>query len=407
MAPIAIERAVVAEAAKAPDDAAFVAASEAIAADFAADLAVMKDERPPTVGLPSGEELAARVAPEFEERPAPIVGSDHPPVETVAEPEEAPSRADRVSAALRLSREAARAWADLIRPPVRRFLPHSLRPPNPPSKGGPDPPKVRAAFVSNFQKTYFRTQDFAQRVVQLLAGGGLCNFLHAPPQRRLRINVNLSYQPLKLTWFIGSVNMTPGRALVPRSQASGSSSRVGRSPGCLPRPRPRPPDPVFLLKWLLAGPLSLEARQPGLFDRWAGCLALFLVRPIPLVDGRVEQLPADPAEGRVRALSLQDLPPVGDGASGSALISRKLGGASWGFFSAMVGGVVVEPPSLGLVGDDAPPSGPGIFLSLFLIKGVPDCRECMFGLPVVHSRFSGSACPDCRDCMHPAKSKSK
>lgn len=120
---VSTERSVVAGEAKADDDTAFVAASEAMAADFAADLSAMREERSsaeddpamlavatPPVGLPDGEELSVPPSLAAEDDLADVVASDEATIET----EEAPSRADRVSSAIRLTRDAAQAWADLM-----------------------------------------------------------------------------------------------------------------------------------------------------------------------------------------------------------------------------------------------------------------------------------------------------
>jgi hypothetical protein len=126
-APISIEPSAIAEEVKVADDSAFVAVSEAMAVDFAADSMTMRDERspsedatailanePPTVGLPGGEELAVQVAPVGEDDLSDVVGSDDLPGEAATEADEASTRADRVSSAIRLSREAVRAWVDLM-----------------------------------------------------------------------------------------------------------------------------------------------------------------------------------------------------------------------------------------------------------------------------------------------------
>jgi hypothetical protein len=97
----------------APADAAFLAASEATAADFVADSASMRDETSPSadipsmlsceappVGLPVGEVLA-------------VDGSDGDGGATVWM-EQRPTRAERVISAIRLTHEAVRAWSELI-----------------------------------------------------------------------------------------------------------------------------------------------------------------------------------------------------------------------------------------------------------------------------------------------------
>jgi hypothetical protein len=128
--PDSIGPSVVAEPAKAADDAAFDAVSEAMVAEFVADTMPMAEmpspieddpatvgvEAPP-VGLPDGEELAAQVAPASDVEPADAFESDDMPADATTETEEAEdaSRADRVSSALRVTGEAVRAWVSLIR----------------------------------------------------------------------------------------------------------------------------------------------------------------------------------------------------------------------------------------------------------------------------------------------------
>ncbi len=122
-----IEPAAIAESAKIPGDMAFVAASEAMAAEFAADRLTMLEERspaedvptmvaseaPPAVGLPDGEELASSVELPDDEGPVVLAGSADVG-EVPAGTDAPPASVDRFSSALRLTREAVQAWADLM-----------------------------------------------------------------------------------------------------------------------------------------------------------------------------------------------------------------------------------------------------------------------------------------------------
>jgi hypothetical protein len=99
-------------------DLAFEAVSEAMAADFSADLLTMQAEEspsetapvmlssdePPAVGLPDGEETMTLAVPADEAEA----------VEPDEETSESHSCLDRVSSAVRLTREAVQAWATLI-----------------------------------------------------------------------------------------------------------------------------------------------------------------------------------------------------------------------------------------------------------------------------------------------------
>ena len=114
-----------AEASHADADLIFEVASETMATDFAADLLALQSESPgpddaPTpaeapviasVGLPAGEDLATPDAPAVE-----VVASSES-VEadeaSIEEEHDAPSVA-RLSNAVRLTREAVQAWAELI-----------------------------------------------------------------------------------------------------------------------------------------------------------------------------------------------------------------------------------------------------------------------------------------------------
>ena len=110
---------------RADDDRNFEAISEAMAASFAAELVASRAEEtgpadapamtrapePTSVGLPEGEEIASLTAPADE---AIAVASDDEPTDTLSGADEAPSRDDRLSSAVRLTREAARAWGAVM-----------------------------------------------------------------------------------------------------------------------------------------------------------------------------------------------------------------------------------------------------------------------------------------------------
>ena len=111
----------VAEDSTASADNAFEAVSGAMAADFSADLMAIQAEESsteaapvalvvletPAVGLPDGEETMCQAARADE---AEAVGPGEPTIES----DESPSRLERVSSAVRLTREAVHAWAALI-----------------------------------------------------------------------------------------------------------------------------------------------------------------------------------------------------------------------------------------------------------------------------------------------------
>ncbi|WP_435008872.1 hypothetical protein P12x_000122 [Tundrisphaera lichenicola] len=118
---------VMAEIVKADDDRTFEVASEAMAADFAADLLAIQVENPgpddtparsevaalAMVGVPSGEEAFVSWEAPAEE----VVASTTEEIEvdaTYEEEDEDSSAVDRLSTAVRLTREAVQAWADLI-----------------------------------------------------------------------------------------------------------------------------------------------------------------------------------------------------------------------------------------------------------------------------------------------------
>ncbi len=129
---------------RADDDRNFEAISEEMAASFAAELVASRAEEtgpadapamtrapePTSVGLPEGEEIASLTAPADEaiavasdDEPtdtlsgadeAIAVASDDEPADTLSGADEAPSRDDRLSSAVRLTREAARAWGAVM-----------------------------------------------------------------------------------------------------------------------------------------------------------------------------------------------------------------------------------------------------------------------------------------------------
>ncbi len=112
-------------------DQAFEVVSGELAAAFAADPVVTSEELPTVatagdaapagvielaaVGLPDGEELATVVGVDSAVEPGSIATIDQPAVEVE---DEAPSRADQLALAIRLSREAAQAWAAVIQESV-------------------------------------------------------------------------------------------------------------------------------------------------------------------------------------------------------------------------------------------------------------------------------------------------
>jgi hypothetical protein len=123
---VSIEPSVVAEQVKAPDDAAFVAVSEAMVSEFAADSVPIRDEASPVedapvmvasdappVGLPGGEESSVQVSPATETEKVDAFKSDDVPSESTDETDKVPTQAD-LSSAIRLTREAVQAWANLM-----------------------------------------------------------------------------------------------------------------------------------------------------------------------------------------------------------------------------------------------------------------------------------------------------
>ena len=123
------------ESAPTAADLAFEAASGRVSADFASDQAaslasarVAADSdatfaeaaAPAAFGRPAGEEIATVPAPAptvevAAAEPAVPPSADDETCGGVAFEDEAPSRADRLSSAVRITREAVQAWSDLIR----------------------------------------------------------------------------------------------------------------------------------------------------------------------------------------------------------------------------------------------------------------------------------------------------
>lgn len=115
-------------------DAAFEAVSEGIVAELSSDLlAIHRDEAlndqlganftvedPVSVGLPEGEEVGCLILTSAAEAESAIVDRTSDSVEPIigsAEP------LDRVSSAVKLTREAIQAWADLMQQPVEECQP--------------------------------------------------------------------------------------------------------------------------------------------------------------------------------------------------------------------------------------------------------------------------------------------
>ena len=114
-------------------DLAFEAASGRVSAEFASDMAATlasakaaadsdatfaEAAAPAALDLPAGEEIAPAPATTVEvaaAEPAVPPSADDETCGGVAFEDEAPSRADRLSSAVRITREAVQAWSDLIR----------------------------------------------------------------------------------------------------------------------------------------------------------------------------------------------------------------------------------------------------------------------------------------------------
>jgi hypothetical protein len=114
-------------------DVSFEAVLERIANGFAADVLASDRQEPPvdevapqvtvevpaSVGLPEGEERGCLVVPADEVKTAEVawIEADRPaePVEVTIE---SPSRLERISSAVRLTREAVEAWAAVMQMPV-------------------------------------------------------------------------------------------------------------------------------------------------------------------------------------------------------------------------------------------------------------------------------------------------
>jgi hypothetical protein len=115
-------------------DAAFKAVTDEVAADLSADLLASHREEVPSdqvntkvvcempapVGLPEGEEVGCLVVLADEAETAQITWTEDV---LPAEPVESPARVDRVSSAVRLTREAVQAWADLMQQSVEECHP--------------------------------------------------------------------------------------------------------------------------------------------------------------------------------------------------------------------------------------------------------------------------------------------
>jgi hypothetical protein len=118
---------------KLSEDQAFEAVTDAIAADFTADL-VAKAPEPqpvveettvvevfeiPAVGLPAGEELVSQVV--TEEKVDVAVPAEKPVTTELTEAVQ--DRLERISSAVRLTRDAVQAWADVIQDPIDEISP--------------------------------------------------------------------------------------------------------------------------------------------------------------------------------------------------------------------------------------------------------------------------------------------
>jgi hypothetical protein len=118
---------------QADPDEAFKTVSETIVADLSADLLANHREESPTdqvaskvatdepspIALPEGEEVGCLVVVAEEAKTAEVAWSEEArPAESVEPIVEPPARLDRVSSAVRLTREAVQAWAELMQQPV-------------------------------------------------------------------------------------------------------------------------------------------------------------------------------------------------------------------------------------------------------------------------------------------------
>jgi hypothetical protein len=137
---------IVVESVNSTEDKAFEAITTRMAADFAADLVAKGDEPKstevepslvvaqeiPPVGLPCGEEIVCQVT--LDEKVAvvevtevtkvvEVVAEPSVPVEVVEVTDVMQERLDRISAAVRLTREAVHAWAEVIQDPVDETSP--------------------------------------------------------------------------------------------------------------------------------------------------------------------------------------------------------------------------------------------------------------------------------------------
>jgi hypothetical protein len=117
-------------------DKTFVDVSEAMVAGFVADAMTMTNEpstteaapatlagEPAPVGLPFGEELPGWASTGSDTDPAGTVESKEVAGEETTLTDEAPTRLDRISSAVQLSRDAVQAWTNLMREAADDCLP--------------------------------------------------------------------------------------------------------------------------------------------------------------------------------------------------------------------------------------------------------------------------------------------
>ena len=129
----AIESPTPADDAEKASDLAFEAAMQGLGADLLADHAdrptvdacpMLAIGEPATIGLPEGEEMGCLVALADQGTASEVEAQVE--VESGVEVEsmgESPSRLDRVSSAVRLTREAVQAWAEVLQPAVEEASP--------------------------------------------------------------------------------------------------------------------------------------------------------------------------------------------------------------------------------------------------------------------------------------------
>jgi hypothetical protein len=127
---------IVVEQPNASEDKAFEAASTAMVADFAADLVAKAPEtlpsvlepvievvEAPEVGLPAGEEIATQVIVETKVDIVDVAEVTEKPATTTELTEVMHERLDRISHAVRLTRDAVQAWADVVQDPIDEISP--------------------------------------------------------------------------------------------------------------------------------------------------------------------------------------------------------------------------------------------------------------------------------------------